>query len=259
MGKTKYLTLDEKMKAVKLHEKKLEMLPNDVSRREGMLFQNTKDEIEKILVWGKQILASSDFLKAKMSDDGISLSFKIKNTSGLDFEYIRIPIMLYGTDGQLLEQIDFQKDHWPDGKTRENHRLLSCGVPARGSIDFRNIVCLAKQEEIQEDDNEIVSDGTLILTTDVAGTSYVENMPELEPELQVGDELVLLREPGNKHDSLAILVQNKDGQKIGYVPRRDNRVIANMMDAGKQVSAVIKDKELINDYVKIRMDIFLQE
>ena len=148
---TEYLTLDEKMKAVTLHEKKLEMLPDDVGKREKALLQNTKDEIEKILTWGKELLSSPDFLKAKMTDDGISLSFKIKNTSGLDFEYIRIPIMLYGVDGRFLEQIIFQKDNWPNGKVRESQRLLACGVPARGSVDFRNIVYLAVQPELPED------------------------------------------------------------------------------------------------------------
>jgi len=155
---TEYLTLDEKMKAVTLHEKKLEMLPDDVSKREKALLQNTKDEIEKILTWGKELLSSPDFLKAKMTDDGISLSFKIKNTSGLDFEYIRIPFLLYDAEGQLIEQIIFQKDNWTDGKVRESQRLLACGVPVRGSIDFRNIVYLTVQPEIPEEDDDIIEE-----------------------------------------------------------------------------------------------------
>lgn len=266
-GKTEYLTLDEKMKAVKLHEKKLEMDPGAVSKRERALLQNTKDEIEKIFAWGKQILSSDRLLKAKMTDGGVLLTFKIKNTSGLEFTYIRIPILLYGSDGNFLDQIIFQKDNWPDGKEREIERILSVGVPARGSIDFRNLIYQAVQEDIPEEEDEVVnedktkaaSDRTLILATDVAGTSYVENMAELEPNLQAGDELTLLREPGNKYDSMAILVLNKDGEKLGYVPRRDNRVIANLMDAGKQLSVVVTAKEVLNGYVKIQIDIYLQE
>lgn len=149
-GKTEYLTLDEKMKAVTLHEKKLEMLPDDVSKREKALLQNTKDEIEKIFVWGKQFLSSAKFLKAKQTDEGILLTFRIKNTSGLEFTYIRIPILLYGRDGQLLDQIIFQKDNWPDGKEREIERILPTGVPTRGSIDFRNLIYQAVQEDIPE-------------------------------------------------------------------------------------------------------------
>lgn len=157
-GKTEYLTLDEKMKAVKLHEKKLEMDPGAVSKRERALLQNTKDEIEKIFTWGKQILSSDRFLKAKMTDDGVLLTFKIKNTSGLEFTYIRIPILLYGLDGQLLDQIIFQKDNWPDGKEREIERILSVGVPARGSIDFRNLIYQAVQEDIPEEEDEVVNE-----------------------------------------------------------------------------------------------------
>ena len=149
---TEYLTLDEKMKAVRLHEKKLEMLPDDVSKREKALLQNTKDEIEKILTWGKELLSSPDFLKAKMTDDGVSLSFNIKNTSGLDFEYIRIPFLLYDSDGQLIEQIIFQKDNWTDGKIRESQRLLTAGFPVRGSIDFKNLIYKSVQVEPAEDE-----------------------------------------------------------------------------------------------------------
>ena len=42
-------------------------------------------------------------------------------------------------------------------------------------------------------------------------------------------------------DERAILVLTDKGHKIGYVPRADNEILANLMDAGKELFAVISE------------------
>lgn len=83
-----------------------------------------------------------------------------------------------------------------------------------------------------------------VLTTSIAGTNHVDNIAELTAALTDGERLVLLREPSNPADDLAILVLNKDKQKLGYIPRRHNIVIARLMDAGKEFYAVVKSIEI---------------
>lgn len=53
-----------------------------------------------------------------------------------------------------------------------------------------------------------------------------------------------MREPENEYDELAILVKDEKGHKLGYVPRRCNRVPARLMDAGKLLYAVVDDINL---------------
>jgi len=52
--------------------------------------------------------------------------------------------------------------------------------------------------------------------------------------LAIGDSLYLKREPGNPYDSNAVMVfaqdENEDRVHIGYVPKDDNPVIAQMLD-----------------------------
>ena len=55
--------------------------------------------------------------------------------------------------------------------------------------------------------------------------------------LSEGDRLLLVREPENPYDERAILVQNLEGEKLGYIPRRKNEVLASLMDAGKSIYA----------------------
>ena len=98
-----------------------------------------------------------------------------------------------------------------------------------------------------------------LFDTHVAGTSHIEGIEELEPHIQVGDRLDFFREPDNVADSMAIMIKNTDGIKIGYVPRKDNVVFARLMDAGKLLFGKVTSKELSGGWVKIYMDIFLQE
>ena len=100
----------------------------------------------------------------------------------------------------------------------------------------------------------------LLFETYVAGTSHVEGIEDLVPTFTPGTRLDFFREPENLYDAMAVLVKNKDGKKIGYIPQRDNLVFARLMDAGKQLFGRVTEVELVDDYwYKISMDIFLHE
>lgn len=57
-------------------------------------------------------------------------------------------------------------------------------------------------------------------------------------ELKVGDALTLIREPDNPHDARAVRVEWR-GQKLGYVPRRENADVARLLDNGQPLVARI--------------------
>ncbi len=96
-----------------------------------------------------------------------------------------------------------------------------------------------------------------LLDTYLAGTSYVEDQ-ERYAALQIDDELILKREPENEYDEMAILVLNSWGEKLGYVPRKDNIVFSRLMDAGKVLKARVKAIELGDFGVwEVEMEIFL--
>ena len=65
-------------------------------------------------------------------------------------------------------------------------------------------------------------------TVIVAGLRYYieENIILLE-----GEKIILKREPENKYDEYAIELYTEKNEKIGYVPKRNNKVFARLMDA----------------------------
>ena len=55
-----------------------------------------------------------------------------------------------------------------------------------------------------------------LITLNVAGLYYADNIDEIFPKIKVGDRLDLFREASNEYDKRAILVKF-NGEKIGYV------------------------------------------
>ena len=112
--------------------------------------------------------------------------------------------------------------------------------------------------------------------TEVAGTSYRENIEELFAMLQEGDLVTLIREPENPYDEYAIRLDlDADGRPgydpratdlddrsrmIGYVPRYENKVFARLMDAGKLLYGKVRHKEIVNGrYHRIVIKIYMRD
>lgn len=97
----------------------------------------------------------------------------------------------------------------------------------------------------------------LVLECLVAGTSY-RNLQKIEPELLNKVKLELIREGKNEHDEFAIALQFNN-QKVGYIPRDKNEVIARLMDVGKGFFATIEAKEWENNWLKIEIKVYLKD
>ena len=77
------------------------------------------------------------------------------------------------------------------------------------------------------------------------------------PSLFTGAPLALRREPYNPHDADAVAVYFKT-KKLGYVPRAENRVVAQMLDRGERLTATITQlSEGEDPWERIRFNISL--
>lgn len=77
----------------------------------------------------------------------------------------------------------------------------------------------------------------LVQTSPLAGFQYHAGRA-LWPLMRVGDPLVLVREPWNPHDAEAIRVEWR-GAMIGFVPKRENKDLARLMDGGTKLAGRI--------------------
>ena len=97
-----------------------------------------------------------------------------------------------------------------------------------------------------------------LLNCNIAGTTFLD-LDEIEPELKKYQLLMLIREPKNENDDKAILILTEDGQKLGYVPKKKNEVLSNLMDAGKLLFGRLNEKTWIDTWLKLDVQVFLRD
>lgn len=122
-------------------------------------------------------------------------------------------------------------------------------------ISKENIVALSANNGITEMIKPLMKE-VFLISTFVAGTTHVKDRSVFE-EIKEGDKLILKRQPDNRFDELAILVLAQSGKKLGYVPEKDNPVLARLMDAGKKLTASVENISVKGQYHSIHIGISL--
>jgi hypothetical protein len=96
----------------------------------------------------------------------------------------------------------------------------------------------------------------LVQSSPLAGFQYHAGTA-VWSELKVGDELTLVREPGNSHDARAVRVEWR-GIQLGYLPRAENAAVAAAMDRGERVTGRIAALvEHRNPWRRVRIEVFV--
>lgn len=96
----------------------------------------------------------------------------------------------------------------------------------------------------------------LVQSSPLAGFQFHAG-PDLWAQLQVGDRLELVREPANPHDPNAVRVDWR-GHKLGYLPRRENALVAEQMDRGARVEArIAKLTSAADPWARLQIDVLL--
>ena len=106
-----------------------------------------------------------------------------------------------------------------------------------------------------------------LLNTRINGSRYVENIDRLAGALRERDSVRLVLEPENPYDERAIRVDTMEGNKLGYIPRRVNEILFNLMNAGKHVYGVVADgdigtaleKDLPPEQIEIFIDVYMTD
>ena len=126
-------------------------------------------------------------------------------------------------------------------------------------IDETNIVSILNSGLVDLDLNKPFSRQIYLISVSIAGSYYVDNIYELLEEIKIGTKLRFIREPENPHDELAIIVKDHNNNKLGYVPRKENPILARLMDAGKLIYGTVKMINNDDNYINIEMEIFMDD
>lgn len=64
------------------------------------------------------------------------------------------------------------------------------------------------------------------------------------------------REPENPHDANAILVIDKEGNKLGYIPAYCNKGLAERLDAGEKFRSILLQVDYDNRVYQLHIEVF---
>ena len=96
-----------------------------------------------------------------------------------------------------------------------------------------------------------------VINVFVAGTGYCDNIEELQQTIEANTLLTMRRQPDNEVDEYAIGLYYKE-HRIGWVPMKDNLVMARLMDAGKMFNCkVVYIKRKDPSWPRINVSIYM--
>ena len=97
----------------------------------------------------------------------------------------------------------------------------------------------------------------LVLQCLIAGTSF-RKLDKVQDDLKETVLLEMKREGANEFDHFAVALWFRDN-KVGYIPKDKNEVVARLMDAGKQFYATICAKEMEGNWLKLEIKVMLKD
>ncbi len=96
----------------------------------------------------------------------------------------------------------------------------------------------------------------LVQSSPLAGSQYYA-VSAVWGEIRCGDRLTLIREADNRHDRHAVRVEWR-GEKLGYVPRAENRAVARALDAGEKIEGrVAKLRDDPDPWRRVEFEVYL--
>jgi len=126
-------------------------------------------------------------------------------------------------------------------------------------IDDSNIVSILNSWKTGLDIGKPFSKQIYLISASIAGLYYVDNIDDILDKIKLESRLLFIREPENKYDELAILVKDQNGNKLGYVPRKKNPILARLMDAGKHIYGTVKKIKNDGSFMDVEMEIFMDD
>lgn len=96
----------------------------------------------------------------------------------------------------------------------------------------------------------------IVQQSPLAGFQFYDGKA-LWDEMKLGDALTLIRERDNPHDANAVRVE-WNGNRLGYIPRRENADVARQMDRGAPVKArIVKLTQARNPWQRILFEVYV--
>ena len=156
---------------------------------------------------------------------------------------------------QLLKRLDWEewsKDPELLKKNKEEERQQDHDKSSRKRLR-------ALRKEAKETIKVFEEEGwESLMVTEVAGSNYVD-WETLYAGLEPGERLELKREPENTYDANAVMVMDKEGNKLGYIPAYRNKDLAGRLDTGEDFRTILLQVDYEARVQKLFIEVFTKK
>lgn len=133
-------------------------------------------------------------------------------------------------------------DNEPNFEVRKKFKML-CEELEEGKIEYINTKGMQVTRHIKD---------VYLLTSSVARSRY-RNREYVQREIKLSKMFNLVLEADNTFDKNSIKIAGESGFVIGYIPRKDNFILSNLLRGGRYLYCVVKEYNLDENYIIINI------
>ncbi|MDU4889724.1 MAG: HIRAN domain-containing protein [Clostridium sp.] len=133
-------------------------------------------------------------------------------------------------------------DNEPNFEVRKKFKML-CEELEEGKIEYINTKGMQVTRHIKD---------VYLLTSSVARSRY-RNREYVQREIKLSKVFNLVLEADNTFDKNSIKIAGESGFVIGYIPRKDNFILSNLLRGGRYLYCVVKEYNLDENYIIINI------
>ena len=93
----------------------------------------------------------------------------------------------------------------------------------------------------------------------VDGVVEIDDVLAKVEGISVGDIITLRRRVKNGVEPHTVALESGNGEEIGFVPKADREIVANLLDAGKKIVAKLASKSVEGHWLNMRVGLYLED
>jgi hypothetical protein len=105
----------------------------------------------------------------------------------------------------------------------------------------------------------LVREPIFLTETHIAGLRYTPDLGDIMAGIKEGTTLRAFLEVDNEYDEDAVVIVDDKDRKVGHVPRPSNRIIANLIRAGKDIECEVEAVGTLKGEPNVRVSIYMME
>lgn len=171
---------------------------------------------------------------------------------------------IFGRSREVRKEAVNALKYHRDKLTSEEIEIINRAIKTEASSELKKAMSrlVYSNEDVK---NEYISEAVMrkkktqrhakdiyLMTTYVAGFRY-RDIDKIKEEIRESNIFYLIEEKDNPYDNKAVRIVSVNGYVIGYIPRKDNEILFNMLIKNVHLYCVVREYSLEEDHISAQV------